>query len=515
MTTHSRASVLVPFLFSLLVFAQQTPMQRGLELFRQEKYEAALQQFRDAHHLHPADASIENFIGIIETRLGRIDEANTDYEAAANIDPKLPGPAKNLGFNYLSAGRYELAEKRLKTALALDGTDPSVHYYLAILYLSTSRSQDAIPHIQPAQSLLENDPETGFLAVKAALQFNASPEALKLLEALERRSALSVMQEYAIANLLTEKQMYMDAVARFRKLAEMQPASWESKYNLAIALLKAKQPREALTLLVPLAAERPKDANITAMLASAYQSTSDYTLALQAYQRTIASDPKNPDRYLDCTQMLMDLNRFDEAADILQKGISNVQDAYALTVRMGAIEILRGNHEKARDRFHEAIMEHPDIALGYVALAQAYMKEGNNEEALKVLTEGRKNSARDFALEYVFGLVSSQLGQQKPAMEALKSAEELGPTVVEPHYQLGVLYMQMQQWDNAQEEFQRILQLDPHHAATYYQLSRTYAHTGDIEKANQMAKEAKVLTQTQQEEALKAEQLRLSVPARH
>jgi len=40
-----------------------------------------------------------------------------------------------------------------------------------------------------------------------------------------------------------------------------------------------------------------------------------------------------------------------------------------------------------------------------------------------------------------FGLVSLQLGQQQQALEALKSAEELGPTVVEPHYQLGLLYM--------------------------------------------------------------------------
>lgn len=506
----SRMLALVPFLMPFLAFAQTIPLQRGIDSLRQGNYEAALQQFKDAHALHPSDASIDNLIGITETKLGHIKEANIEYEAATRLDPKLPGPDKNLGFNYLGTGQNELAENHLKKALALDSTDPFVHYYLAILYLSTSRGQDAIPHIYQAQSQLENDPETALLAMKACLQHNASTEALLLLDSLERRSALSVAQEYEMATLLTEKQMFVEAVTRFQKISELQPASWENKYNLAIALLKAKQQEKALTLLVPLAAERPKDVNIAILMASAYEASGNYPLALQAYQKGITIDPHNSDRYLDFTQVLMDLNRFDEAAAILQQGISNVTDPYALTIRMGALEMMRGDREKAQEKYREAITLHPNIALGYVALAQTYMKAGDNEEALKVLTDGRKNCARDFALEYVFGLVSSQLGQQDQAMEALKSAETLGPTVAEPHYQLGILYMQRLQWNNAKEEFQKVLQLDPKNAPTYYQLSRAYEQTGDKEKANEMAKHARILTRAKQEEATKAEQLRSS-----
>ena len=119
---------------------------------------------------------------------------------------------------------------------------------------------------------------------------------------------------------------------------------------------------------------------------------------------------------------------------------------------------------------------------------------------------------RDFALEYVFGLVSFQLGQQKQAMEALKSAEELQPAVVEPHYQLGLLHMKMQQWKEAQEEFEQVLKLDPSNAATYYQLSRTYQRLGETDKAQQMAKQASLLTKTQREDAIKTQQLRFGIP---
>jgi tetratricopeptide (TPR) repeat protein len=268
-------------------------------------------------------------------------------------------------------------------------------------------------------------------------------------------------------------------------------------------------------LLASVSATNATDANLLASIASTYESAGETRLALDAYQKAITADPTNPDRYLDCTRLLIDLDRYDEATEIVQRGITMVPDDYPLTIRLGAIEMMRGNREKAREDYRKAIAEHPALALGYVALAQTYMKEGKDDEALKILTDGRAAVPRDFALEYVFGLVSFQMGHQEQAMEALKSAEELGPTVVEPHYQLGLLYMQMQQWKGAQEEFEQVLKLDPHHAATYYQLSRTYQRLGETDKAQQMAKQASVLTKTQREDAIKAQELRFGIPSQN
>jgi tetratricopeptide (TPR) repeat protein len=492
--------------------AQQiTSLERGLELFRQEKYEAALQQFQDARRSRPADATLENFIGITETRLGRIDEANADYKTAIRLDPRLAGPHTNLGFNYLGKKQYELAETQLKAALALDGADPFAHYYLATLYLTTSREKDAIPHIKPAEALLENDSAAAVLAIAACLKFN-SAEAMTLIGLLDQHSHLSDEQEYQIAKLLDERQMYVESAARFRRIAAMQPASWQSQYNLAVALIKAKQPKEALPLLASLTSEHSSDADVLASVASAYESANENALALDGYQKAIAADPANPDRYLDCTRLLIDLDRYREASEIVQRGITLVPDDYPLTIRLGAIAMMSGDRDQARDDYHKAIAEHPALALGYVALAQTYMKDGKDQEALKVLTDGRAAVPRDFALEYVFGLVSFQLGQQKQALEALKNAEEMEPAVVEPHYQLGLLYMQLQQWNGAQQEFEHVLKLDPNNAPACYQLSRTYQRMGKTDKAQEMAKEASLLTRTQREDAIKAQELRFGIP---
>jgi tetratricopeptide (TPR) repeat protein len=510
-----RVLALAPLLLSFVALGQGDSLRSGLALLRQEKYEAALEQFEAARRLRPADASLENFIGITETKLGRIDAANKDYETAIRLNPRLTDPHKNLAFNYLGKGQYELAEKHLKAALALDSVDPFVHYYSAILYLDTSRDQEAMVHIKPAESLLANDPVAALLAIEACLRSNSATEALRLIQLLERNSTISAEQEYEIAELLNQQQMYAESAERFQRIVDMQPDSWQNKYNLAIALLRAKQPKQAVPLLDAITAEHATDANLLTAIASAYESAGETQAALDTYQKAIAADPINPDRYLDCTRLLIDLDRYSEATSIVERGIPLVPDDYPLTIRLGAIAMMQGNREKAREAYHKAIAEHPTLALGYVALAQTYMKEGNDQEALKILTEARTIVPRDFALEYVFGLVSLQLGQQQQALEALKSAEELGPTVVEPHFQLGLLYMKLQQWKGAQEQFEQVLKLDPRNAATYYQLSRTYQRLGDTAKAQAMAKQASLLTKTQREDAIKTQELRFGIPSQN
>jgi len=180
---------------------------------------------------------------------------------------------------------------------------------------------------------------------------------------------------------------------------------------------------------------------------------------------------------------------------------------------MGAIEMMQGHFEEARGSFKEAVERHPNIPLGYVALAQTYMKEGNDETAIRILIDGRSKVAKDFALEYVLGFISFEAGKQEQALEALKNAEELGPDVPEPHLQLGMLYMQHHQWSEAQGEFESVLRINPRHAAAFYQLSRTYERMGNVDKARQMATEASLLTRTQREDAIETEQLRLGIPA--
>jgi tetratricopeptide (TPR) repeat protein len=312
-----------------------------------------------------------------------------------------------------------------------------------------------------------------------------------------------------LAKEFDDKGMHLDAAQRYRKVMQVTPDAWEAKYDLAVTLAKAKQTGEASSLLTSLEEAHPKDTKILSLVASTAEDAGNLALAVNALKGAIAADPNNPDRYLDCTRVLMDLDRNDEAAEIVKRGITQVPDPYALNVRLGAIEMMRGNHEKATIDYQQAIAAHPEVALGYVALAQTYMKDGDLKQALKVLTDGRSKAPPEYMLEYVFGLVSSELGQQDAAIAAFLHSIKLKADWAQPHYQLGIIHFQQGQLKEAQEDFENVLRLDDSNASAYFQLSRIYARTGNMPKAHEMAAKAQELNQTQKDQAMKAEKDRL------
>jgi len=499
-----------PFLLVATIYAQTDALRQGVASFRNGQYEAALSEFRAAQRLQPNDATLDNLIGITETKLGRIDEANRAYEASIRLNPRYPEARKNLAFNYLQAGQYAGAEGQLKAALASDGNDPAIHYYLVILYLSTQRDGEVAAHVDAATEFLKSDPDTAMSAIAAMLRSGSADEAEKLADVIETGSGLSVKQEYQLAKDFNDKGLYTDSARRYRDVLQMTPDSWEAEYDLAVTLTKAGQPAEALSLLKSTEEAHNSDPKILAMIAWAAEYAGDSSLALNAYQKAIAADAANPDRYLDCTRLLMDLNRYDEAAKIASQGIAQVPDPYALRVRLGAIEMMQGNHEKAMLDYQQAIAMHPEVALGYVALAQTHMKDGDDQKAMDVLSEGRTRVAPDFALEYALGLVAYDLGRQEQAIAAFTRSEQLNPDIVEPHYKLGIIYFQNGQLKKAQEEIESVLRINSSHAGAHYQLSRVYARLGDMQRARRTAEIGQKLLRTQQDQAITAEKSRLS-----
>jgi protein O-GlcNAc transferase len=500
--------------FALLSPAAAQPagnshLQSAVVFFRQGQYEKALAEFKEAHIAQPKDASIDNLIGVTETKLGSLDDANQNYNQAIKLNPHLPGPHKNLAVNYLNAKRYDLAERELKSALDLNPHDPFVHYYLAALYLNTARDKEAVEQLEPARALLENDPELLYQMASACLRLKMSAAALAIIGDMEQHSALTIDQEYKLGILLSELKMYPEAVDRFTRIVQLQPESWSSKYDLSVVLIDANRSAEAATILQQLALTRANDPSLLTLLGLAYEGAGDPPKALNSYEAAVRADPENPDRYLDYTRLLMDLNRYDVATQIVQQGMKNTPDAYALNVRMGSIQAVQGEYDEARQSFQKAIQMHPEIALGYFALAQSYMRQGRDQEACQVLAAARKIVQPDAMLEYIYGLVLSHLSQTEEATAAFKRSIVLNPELAEPHDELGNLYFHSGLIQSARNEFEHVIELAPQQVNAHYQLSMIYARLGDSAKSKQMADETQQLLQQQREERLKAQAARM------
>lgn len=497
-------------LASWTALAQDAQLQKGLDLVRQGQYAAALPEFEQAERDHPQNPAIENALGIIETKLGHVQPADEHYQKAIGLAPTFEDAHKNLGFNYLTEKHYAPAEEQLKIAASLNPSDSFAHYYLALLYLATNQDQQAVRQLPASRAILQNDPQAAFAMAEACLRLNETSAALPLIDALERRSALSLSQQYQLAVSLFERQSYPQAVDLFRRMVEEDPGSWRNKYNLAIGLLRNHQPAEAASLLEPLAAARSGDAGILNLLGTAYEAEGKPAKALQAYQSAMRTDPTNPNGYLDVTQLLMGAGRFDESEQFIEEGLKVVPNSYALEMRMGAVQMMLGKYNEARESFQKAIQVHPEIPLGYVALAQTYLRREQNQQAADVLAEARQKLPHQFALEYFYGQALLHLNRNSEAAQILKGAVSLKPDVPDAHFQLGMAYLKSNSIGAAQAEFEQALQLDPQDANACYELARIYAKQGETQKAQDMAKRTTALKQKQYAAALKAQSSLLS-----
>lgn len=481
--------------------AQPTALEEGVRLYREGQFDQALIKLEEAHRIAPGNTTIENLLGITETRLGHMDEAGKHYRDAIRLDPSQAAPHRNLGFNLLNSKDFTRAELELREATRLDPKDNFAHYYLLLLALATNRDAEALAQASRAGKLVDNDPEANAGVIEAEIRLGHVDEATSAIERMEQANQLLPAREYPIAVLLSRHAFYSQAVHCFRRIASLD-SSWENRYNLALALLYDGQSAEASTLLASLHTERPANADTLMFLGSAFEMQQNMPAALEAYRAALAADPSNPDRTLDYTRLLMDLGRYEEAIQVVQTGMMETSSTAPLELRLGAVEMIKGNYDAARNAFHVALATNPELDAAYVGLAQTYARQGNDVEAVRILEEARGKLPGHYLLEYYFGLLASRLGREQEAISALEKAAQLQPRSLGPFFELGKLYVSRQNWPQARVALERVIELNPQSAPAHYQLSRVYAHLGMNSKAEQEAQQTHTLVDAQRDQAL-------------
>lgn len=487
--------------------AQSGALNDGVKLIREGHFDQALPRLEEAHRLAPRDATIENLLGITETQLNHTDKAALHYRNAIRLDPSQATPHRNLGFNLLTAKQFGAAEPELREASRLDPSDPFAHYYLLLLAIATNHDADALEQASHAEELVENDPDAGVGLIEAEIRLGHVDEAASRIKSMEADNQLNPAREYTIAVLLSRHAFYGPAADCFQRIARLDP-SWENRYNLALALLYAGQFSEASKLLSTLHTERPSNADALTFLGSAFELEGKMPEALETYRAAAVADPSNPDRTLDYTRLLMDADRYDEAIQFIQSGTTETASASPVKLRLGAVEMIKGDYAAARDAFNAALAENPELDAGYVGLAQTYARQGNDAEGLRVLEAARAKRPGRYLLEYYFGLLAGRLGREDEAIVALERAAQLEPKSPDPSFQLGKLYASKQDWPAARKEFERVVTLNPQFAAAHYQLSQIYAHLGLHEEAQNEAQQTKDLMNSQREEVLRRQRER-------
>ena len=163
------------------------PYWTGRLDYDDQQYATAIKSLQRAVELDPRLAKAHDSLGLCYEALGRFDEAARSWEEAIRLNgeqaTKSPWPALNLGLLMTRLDRLDAAEARFREALAADPAFAPVHYQLGLVLEKTGRLKDATLELEEAARL---DPASKEAQYALARVYRRAGDGEKADRALQR-----------------------------------------------------------------------------------------------------------------------------------------------------------------------------------------------------------------------------------------------------------------------------------------------------------------------------------------
>lgn len=200
--------------------------------------------------------------------------------------------------------------------------------------------------------------------------------------------------------------------------------------------------------------------------------------AIAIYRELIHQDPSIAAAYNNLGRLLFNLNRFSEAAKVLQQGLALNPDMAPAQVMLGASYLQLNEPAKAIGPLQRGVKALPDDRFARENLVQALMRADRTAEAVAELQRMVAADPRDQKSWYQLGKLELKLSEE--AFARMRSIDENSAL---SHQLSGEIMESMQNNPGAIAEYKQALTVDPNDADAMYRLANVYWTTGDAANA--------------------------------
>lgn len=250
-----------------------------------------------------------------------------------------------------------------------------------------------------------------------------------------------------------------------------------------------------------------------------------YESAATSYRKAYKLEPDRPAYLLALGEMLVALDRTDEALDLLQSKLTYFEHNVGLRVAIGQLYAITGDHDQAAMFLNEAHLLHPDDHQIQEDLAIAQLTAGKYESAIRHLLEltqkpshrNRKDLAHAMAKAYLevrntaaaraiylrlardksddeawikLGELAWSAGDTLGALSAAKHVMGLAPHREEGYLLAGMVWQERGQFQEALRMYQKGAVQVPTSATSVLMRGLALEKAGQIEEAANAYREA-------------------------
>lgn len=405
------------------------------------------------------------------------------------LTPEKPGDAKVhglLGRAYFSLGKLDAARRELQTAQNLDPTDSLTAYTLALVALSQKDRETSARIFSNLGKHQGFSPHFHVLAGRAYLDTNFHAEAQRELHQALRLDSKSRFAHYLLAlSLLRERETAALGQAKEELSQELElfPDEFASRYLLGLVLEFERH----------------------------------WQKAAEAFQRSVALAPNEPDAHFHLGNAYLKLGRGQQAAESLHRalaltnkgGQSRFQahrahyllsqayrtmgdlkaSALAAEAARSASSQLAENERKASEApTLQAMLENlrvSDPSVNWQELTRVCELSPNQESMLKVYAQVLTNGHN------YLGLIAVRQQQFDEAARQFSRVAELQPDFPDADLNLGIALFQAEEYAKALEPLTRHLKRNPSQAVIRKYLGLTYFQQEQYDQAAKLLQEVR------------------------
>ena len=447
--------LLLIFSFSLfLKVSAQTPtakdfFNKGLQLGGDQKFNEALEAFRQSAKFDPQQAAAHGNIGATLIVLNRAAEAIAPFREAVKLAPG-DGTFRTALCQALSLTKSH-AEAVTQCAEGVRLNGAKIESHTALITASQIANR-------PADEILR-------LTETALGKF---PDNVNLLN--------------AAAALYADNGDVSRAVAIYEKLAQTNPKAVLYQVRLADLYLRLERDAEALAAARKAIELEPKNASAYFFAGRIYFELGQHEEAANAFQKVIEFDAKFPDAFYLLGLSEMRRGKTANGIAALQNAVAAAPGNFDYNKELGSALIGDAKYETAIAPLKKAVALKPKDFDAVVALGTALGESGRLEESLSVLAEADRIQPGNEIINMFLNVSRARL-QMTPQIEAMKSYAKENPADLNVRLHLIQHLTYARRITEAAPYFDEIWKMNPTDPRVYSMIGVLHSTTGNYAKA--------------------------------
>jgi tetratricopeptide (TPR) repeat protein len=386
------------------------------------------------------------------------------------LDPLLKANPKDIsawalrGLALDGLGRTKESLSSFDHALTLDKTyAPALEGAAQTAYLhGDSRAGE---YVQRLLRVMPDNETANAMAAAIAYQSHDCSNTVQYFKRSKSAVYQSPVALSEFADCLLKSDKVAEAVSVLSRGSQLHAENVQLKYNLAVAQMRAQDPKAAIVTLEPLSNE--KDSGLLNLLASAYSRAHQPDDAFRVLENAIEISPKDESNYLDLAILCLEHNQEVRAATAATAGIARLHRATSLYLIRGIAYAQLAQYDKAENDFTAAAELEPNQPHSTIAMSLLYSDKNELGKEKELLNKQLKTTPNDATANYLLadllirsGAMPGQPAYQEAQVHLAKSLDAK-PDSAEAQILMGKLLEQQKDLPGALKHFQAALKVEP------------------------------------------------------